>query len=233
VIERADVLLHLVLDPVTVEWLERLNSNARSLAGHYAIGKDRRETYAAMVEEILAEVRSGANVCVAFYGHPGIFVDPGHAAIKQARAEGFRARMLPGISAEDCLVADLGLDPAETGCQTYEATAFLLNRRQVDTSVLLILWQVGFLGQFATPPPDSALPLEALAERLADSYPPEHELIVYQASPYAIVGPFCERLALSDLPGFDVPPLATMVVPPTERATVDVTMLDRLGLPSP
>jgi hypothetical protein len=233
VIERADVLLHLVLDPLTVEWLERLNSNARSLAGHYAVGKDRRETYTAMVEEILAEVRTGAEVCVAFYGHPGIFVDPGHAAIKQARAEGFRARMLPGISAEDCLVADLGLDPAETGCQTYEATAFLLNRRQVDTSVLLILWQVGFLGQFATPPPGSPLPLEVLTERLADSYPAEHELIVYQASPYAIVGPFCERLALADLPGFDVPPLATMVVPPAERTTVDVTMLDRLGLSSP
>jgi len=29
--------------------------------------------------------------------------------------------MLPGISAEDCLVADLGIDPASSGCQSYEA----------------------------------------------------------------------------------------------------------------
>jgi hypothetical protein len=37
--------------------------------------------------------------------------------------------MLPGISAEDCLFADLGIDPGIYGCQSYEATDFLANGR--------------------------------------------------------------------------------------------------------
>src|SRR5437773_2103233 len=83
-------------------------------AGLSAPGKPRRETYAEMVEELLAPVRAGHNVCAAFYGHPGVFVNPGHEAIRRARAEGFPARMLPAVSALDCLVADLGIDPAAT-----------------------------------------------------------------------------------------------------------------------
>ena len=37
--------------------------------------------------------------------------------------------MLPAISAEDCLFADVGIDPAMTGCQSYEATDFMINGR--------------------------------------------------------------------------------------------------------
>ena len=65
-----------------------------------------------MAEAILEPVRAGKRVCAAFYGHPGVFVLPSHDAISRARAEGFEATMLPGVSAEDCLVADLGVDPA-------------------------------------------------------------------------------------------------------------------------
>jgi hypothetical protein len=35
--------------------------------------------------------------------------------------------MLPAISAEDCLFADLGVDPADHGCPSYEATDFLVH----------------------------------------------------------------------------------------------------------
>ena len=46
--------------------------------------------------------------------------------------EGFNAQMLAGISAEDCLFADLGLDPGKNGCQSFEATDFLIRRRQFE-----------------------------------------------------------------------------------------------------
>ncbi len=219
-------------DPVTASWLEGLNANAQSLDRFYEAGKDRRETYAEMTDAILAEVRRGGAVCTAFYGHPGVFVDPGHEAVRRARLEGFRARMLPGISAEDCLVADLGLDPAGTGCQTFEATAFLLGRRPVDPTALLVLWQVGFLGQLATTPHRPDPPLEVLCEYLAEFYPLDHEAIVYEASLYAVAKPFVRHVSLAALPDSEVPSMATLVVPPTERASLDATMLDRLGLPS-
>ena len=86
-------------------------------------------------------------MCAVFYGHPGVFVNPSHRAVAQARAEGFRAAMLPGVSAEDCLFADLGLDPGAHGCQSYEATDFVIRRRSCYPSALLILWQVGALGE--------------------------------------------------------------------------------------
>ena len=34
--------------------------------------------------------------------------------------------MLPGISAEDCLLADLGVDSAHNGLQSLEATDLLI-----------------------------------------------------------------------------------------------------------
>jgi uncharacterized protein YabN with tetrapyrrole methylase and pyrophosphatase domain len=230
-IERADEVLYLVADPLTAVWIERLNPNARSLDRHYEPGRDRAETYAAIVEETLGSVRAGRRVCVAFYGHPGVFVDPGHEAVGRAREEGFPARMLPAVSAEDCLVADLGLDPGELGCQSYEATAFLVYRFRVEPSALLILWQIGFLGQVATTTDPAPLPLDVLVERLAEHYPEEHEVVVYEAAVYPILEPHVERLPLAGLRDAEVPPMATLVVPPSARAQADNAMIDRLGLP--
>ena len=114
--QQADKLLYLVADPAATHWIEGLNSTAESLQGFYGEGKRRIVTYLEMVEHILFYVREGKRVCVAFYGHPGVFVFPAHESIKQARSEGFTAKMLPGISAEDCLFADLGVDPGSDGC---------------------------------------------------------------------------------------------------------------------
>jgi uncharacterized protein YabN with tetrapyrrole methylase and pyrophosphatase domain len=230
-IEHADEVLYLVADPLTAVWIERLNPDARSLDRHYEPGRDRGETYAAIVEETLAGVRAGRRVCVAFYGHPGVFVDPGHEAVRRARQEGFRARMLPAVSAEDCLVADLGLDPGELGCQSYEATAFLVYRFRVEPSALLVLWQVGFLGQLTTTADPAPLPLDVLVERLTEHYPAEHEVMVYEAAVYPILEPHVERLPLAALPAAEISPMATLVVPPATRAPADDAMIDRLGLP--
>jgi uncharacterized protein YabN with tetrapyrrole methylase and pyrophosphatase domain len=233
VIEWADEVLYLVADPLAAQLIEQLNPNARSLDGFYEPGKDRRETYAGIVEEILSSVRRRLDVCVAFYGHPGVFVEPGHEAIARARSEGFRARMLPGVSAEDCLVADLGIDPGESGCQSYEATAFLVYRYAVEPSALLILWQVGFLGQVTTPAHPTPLPMEVLVERLLDVYPDDHETIIYVAAAYPIWQPSVSRLPLAEVGSAEIHPMATMVIPPRARQAPDLTMLDRLGLPRP
>jgi hypothetical protein len=105
-----------------------------------------------MSELTLKYLREGLNVCVVYYGHPGVFVMPSHDSIRQARAAGFEAIMLPGISAEDCLFADLGIDPGRIGCQSFEATDFLVNRRKFDTSSHLILWQIGVIGDLSYDP---------------------------------------------------------------------------------
>jgi hypothetical protein len=228
---RAGEALYLVGDPVAAARLERLNPRCRSLHSFYANGKDRLETYEEMVTAILTPVRAGSRVCVAFYGHPGVFVYPAHQAIERARQEGFEARMLPGISSIDCLFADLDLDPAWRGCQIQHATDFLVRRCTPDTSGVLILLQIGVLGEarHLERPDWSRLPL--LVEYLGEFYPHEHEVIAYEASPYPIVGPTVRRSPLSRLPEAQLTLGMTLVVPAATEPAADPTMLDRLAQP--
>ncbi|RXW25182.1 hypothetical protein EST38_g698 [Candolleomyces aberdarensis] len=95
---------------------------------------------------MVRKVRSGQDVVGLFYGHPSVFVHPSHRAIKIAREEGYHAKMLPGISAEDWLFADLGIDPSVNGTTTYEATNLLTRDRPLNPASNLILWQVGVVG---------------------------------------------------------------------------------------
>lgn len=166
-----------------------------------------------MVEEILAPVRDGRQVCAAFYGHPGVFVFPSHQAIAQARREGFPARMLPGISAEDCLFADLGVDPATAGCQSYEATGFVELRPAVETRAALVLWQVGVVGSAEHSAEAVAPKLEALVDALLEVYPGDHEVVVYEASQYPGIAPIIRPVALTALIEA-VTPKSTLYVPP-------------------
>jgi precorrin-3B methylase len=231
-IEQADKLLFLVTEPITEHYLCELNSTGESLQRFYREGEDRFDTYMEMVDHVLGEVRSGKSVCVAFYGHPGIFVLPSHEAIKRAREEGFAARMLPGISAEDCLVADVGMDPGLPGCQTFEATDFLISGRHVDTSCSLILWQIGVIGVM-TYEHENYEPknLEVLVEYLSGYYGDEHEVIVYESSMYPLFDSEAQTVALRDLAKARVSPISTLYVPPkNERHGYDPHMLERLGM---
>jgi uncharacterized protein YabN with tetrapyrrole methylase and pyrophosphatase domain len=232
-IESADVVLCLVAEPAAYAWLQSLNPETRSLHRHYQLGRSRAEAYEAMTEEILCEVRQGRRVCAAFYGHPGVFVSPSHEAVRRARASGFPARMLPAVSAEDCLFADLGLDPARWGCQSYEATDFLLRKRVFDPTAALVLWQVGTIGSADASAEAQPTGLPVLVEFLLGRYPENHEVVVYEASPYAGFDPLVRRLPLGALAAEHVTALATLYVPPLEARAIDVTMLDRLGLSRP
>ena len=50
---------------------------------------------------------------------------------------------MPGISAEDCFYADMGVDPGNEGSQHFEVIQFMFYKRKVDPSAYLILRQVG------------------------------------------------------------------------------------------
>jgi uncharacterized protein YabN with tetrapyrrole methylase and pyrophosphatase domain len=227
-VQRADEVLYAVNDPVAAAWIERANPNARSLDSFYEAGKERRQIYTAISDEIVARVRSGADVCAVFYGHPGVFAWAGHDAIRRLRADGFPARMLPGVSTMDCLVADLGLDPAPSGSQSYEATDFLVRRRTIDTGALLILWQIGFIGTWHYEPVQNVRALPLLVERLLQLYPADHETILYEASPYPVAEPIVQRLPVASLAEAAVSPVATLVVPPRNEPEFDRVMLERL-----
>lgn len=229
-IERADELLYLMVDALADSWIAKLNPNAHSLRHHYAPERHRTETYEAMVEQILASVRARQRVCAAFYGHPGVFAYPSHESVRRAREEGFTARMLPSVSAEDCLFADLGVDPAESGCQSYEATDFLLRRRKFDPASALVLWQVAFIGIRGAPRAPAPKAFGVLVRYLLDFYDPAHETVLYEASPYPVEAAIVTRVRLGDLTDVELSPLATLYVPPNDTSQVDAAMEKRLRL---
>lgn len=211
----ADVVLSVMGDTLIQQWLEGLNPNTRSLQDHYARAPNRPAAYASMAEDIVQAVRAGNDVCAVFYGHPGVFVTPSHEAIRRVRAEGFEARMLPAVSAEDCLFADLGVDPGALGCQSYEARDFLVNARRFDPNAALILWQIAVLGDgtfsvFESNPRS----LEALSRVLMEVYPGEHMVTVYAAATLPVSSPGLETLMLRDLCRAGVTQASTLFIPP-------------------
>lgn len=228
-IEQAEVVFLAVSDPLVEQWVQGLHPDVRSLQPLYAEGKSRHETYREMVELMLAEVRAGKRVCGAFYGHPGVFAQAPHRAIAQARREGFEAVMEPGISAEDCLYADLGIDPGEFGCQHYEASQLLFHEHRLDTSAWLVVWQPGVAGdrsyrRFATP----ASHRQLLVDLLAADYPLDHPCTIYEAATLPFQAPRIERVALGGLAEARLQAQSTLVLPPATPLRRNQRMLARL-----
>lgn len=228
-IEAADVVFTLASDAVVELWLQQMNRDVRSLQPYYTEGKSRRGTYAEMVEAMLDEVRAGRRVCGAFYGHPGVFAQVPHDALARAKSEGFEACMEPGISAEDCLYADLGIDPGRFGCQHYEASQLLFFRRLIDPTAYLVLWQVGLAGdrsyeRFTT----GAAHRHLLVERLLQDYPADHQITIYEAATLPITKPRVESITLRELTQAAVHQHTTVVVPPARPMVRDDATLARL-----
>jgi hypothetical protein len=207
-----------------------MHGDVRSLQSCYREGKSRAESYREMIAAMLTEVRAGKRVCGAFYGHPGVFAGVPHQAIEQARREGYAAHMEPGISAEDCLYADLGIDPGRYGCQHFEASQLMLYRRRIDPSAYLVLWQVGVAGdrslaRFAT----GAAYRQVLVDVLTRDYPLDHAAIIYKVATLPTQQPRIARTTIGQLPSLDIDMHATVVIPPAHALQPDDAIRERLA----
>jgi hypothetical protein len=140
--------------------------------------------------------------------------------------------MVPGISAEDCLFADLGVDPASEGCQSFDATDFLVYRREFDPTCSLILWQISVIGETSYKLTACNMGgLRLLIDALQQYYEPTHETVVYEAAGYAASEPRTERVPLAKLADAAVTPASTLYVPSLPRRPPDLEIARRLGIP--
>lgn len=234
-IEQADVVFVLVSDPLVELWVKEFRPDMRSLQPFYgsgtADGKARSETYREMVDAMLAEVATGNRVCGVFYGHPGVFALVPHKAIAEARGAGYAAVMEPGISAEDCLYADLGIDPGTVGCQHFEAGQFVTHSRSVDLAAYLVLWQVAVVGdqttrRFEIGPAYRELLVDVLEH---SGYRRDHQAIVYEAATLPISEARTDRIRLGDLPRTELRLQTTLVIPPAQSMQRNQAVLDRIA----
>lgn len=230
VIKNADIVLAVVTQSALIN-LQMLNPNTHCLRHYYEQGKSRVITYQKMKQHIIDEVKAGKNVVAAFYGHPGVFVNPSHKAITELKDKGYKAEMLPGISAEDCLIADLGLDPSHYGCQSYEATQFLLRKYTLDPYMMQIIWQIGCIGEFTYNKNMHEHPgLVILRDRLLQSYPADHQAIIYEASTIPLAKPRMEYVAIKNLGEASPSAISTLVIPSIGLPDFDADTMNEFGL---
>lgn len=230
-IKNADIVFTGVSNYLVEMWIKELNPSTTSLQYLYEEGKDRRQTYREMVNIILAQVRQGKTVVGAFYGHPGIFAWAPHQAVRQALQEGFSAHMEPGISAEDCLYADLHIDPGACGAQHYETSQFMFNDIAINHTAYLILWQIGLAGDqtgsvFYTDNPYRRV----LINKLKKIYPSNHSLVLYECPTLPVDKVRIEKVSLDDLDRVAVSQHTTLVIPPWGKVNKDEVTLEALRI---
>ena len=229
-IENADIVFF-AGHPLMEMWVREMNANLHSLQIFYAEGKDRRITYKEMVNAMMTQVRAGKKVVGAFYGHPGVFAMPPHRVIATAKEEGYTAHMVPGISAEDCLYADLGVDPGIFGSQHFEASQFMFYQRNIDPSAYLILWQVGIAGDKSAAKLSTGKAYrEVLVELLNEYYPNEHKVALYECPTVAMKPPRIEWITLGDFVDAELSLITTMLIPPSQKIKKNQLIIDRLAL---
>jgi uncharacterized protein YabN with tetrapyrrole methylase and pyrophosphatase domain len=229
-IQEAQKVFYVVMDPITATWILRQSPGAESLLTCYAEGKSRSLTYKEMVEKIMSAVRSDLRVCAVYYGHPGVLVNSAQKVMNLCREEGYKARMLPAVSSEDCLFADLGVDPF-LGCHTFEATDFLLRERRFDPCCSLILYQVGIIAELTHNPSKSEHPgLKVLIDRLLLDYPADHPVILYEASESPFGKPWIHRTKLTEIDPSHLKIITTMYVFPREERAISKEVASRMGL---
>lgn len=231
-IKAADVVYYVLTDIVSESWVLDHAQVAHSMKGYYEEGTGRIHTYIRMANTVVDAARQGLRVCAVFYGHPGIFVTPSHEIIRLAKAEGIPARMLAGVSAEDCLVADFGFDPGKTGYAAYEATQLLTFPRTPDTSAWLVIWQPEATGDVAyTKNRDYGKKVAVLRDFLLKFYPPEAKVAVYEANTYSIGSPKIEWAMMKDLCSLQLSGISTLVIPPATKAAIDMANVHALDIP--
>lgn len=216
IIQSADKVLYLLNEDLLKEWIQREARLAVSLEPIYFGAEKRKEAYHQIVDYIVKEYEQVNSLCVIFYGHPTVFADAGLSAVREVRANGGVAIILPAISALGCLFTDLALDPGEHGCFSVDATELLIYQRRFDVHSHLIIWQAANLGSASLEKTDK---LAVLRDHLLKTYPKEHEICVYEAAILPGQRPKVDWLALNELGQAQLSFVSTLYVPPLGSGT--------------
>lgn len=183
------------------EFLEELGPKVSPLLEHYKEGESRLETYQNMATVVVDAALENPPVCFATYGHPTFYVFPTMLIQRAAALLDLRVHVVPGISAFDAVLIDLGLDPGLTGFQMYEATALLMQDRILQPDVPCLLLQVDTVeSALFTRRGSRAERFVRLQQHLLNFYPADHEVISVLSSTFPLLVPIRNRFPLSELP---------------------------------
>ena len=225
-IKTADSVLYLLNNEVLCEWVKKESRNSYSLSDSYFRYSDRISAYKEIEARIADELEKSDNVCVLFYGHPTVFATPGLNAAKEAKQRGANVKILPAVSAEDCLYADLMFDPGDVGCFSIEATKLLASKKELDISVHNIIWQIGVVGDFTTSVQKVNIDiLSCLQEFLLKYISEDVEVSLYEAAIYPGTEPYIKKIRLDNLIKTKMSSITTMYIPPQKIVEYDYKVI--------
>jgi uncharacterized protein YabN with tetrapyrrole methylase and pyrophosphatase domain len=186
-------------------------------------GEDRLSKYNRIAATVLEAALDHPPVTFAVAGHPMVFVYPTQQILAAAADLGLRVAVLPGISAFDCMIVDLGLDPGTGGVQMFETTALLLHQRALQPDVPCFLWQVGSVEtRLFTRMPSVPERYRRLEAHLIKYYPPDHRVKVVYSSSHPLADAAILEFAIRDMHehAAEIHPGATLYIPPARPAEI-------------
>ncbi|MBW1881018.1 MAG: hypothetical protein JRI25_07210 [Deltaproteobacteria bacterium] len=204
-------------------------------AESYRVRGARLNAYHHMAARTVDAALDHGPVAFAMTGHPLVYAYAPPLIIDMARLLGLTVQVLPGISALDCLFAELVLDPCTHGLQMYEATDLLLRRRPLQPDVPTLIWQVGNLEtRLHTDRMSQPERFERFREHLLRFYPPQHLVTAYFAAPIPLMPSTVLRFPLLEITDHaaTLHPGVTLYLPPVStRPIEDAELLDQIDSP--
>jgi precorrin-3B methylase len=199
------------------DWLRRrLSVNVVSLREHYLSNRARQDNYDAATAQIINFTGRGKIAGYITPGSPTVFDSVAQGLVRAAAESDFRVQIIPGISAIDTVMCDVGHDVAG-GLQIYDASWMVGHDIAIRNDVQCLLFQPGVFGTgYRANDTQPASALTGLRDFLLRFYPPTHVVHFVRSasspsgtthiSPYALRD-ICS-VSASDLAG------ASLFVPP-------------------
>lgn len=202
----------------------------------YVEGVERLKAYDIMSAMVLDAALNHPPVTLALYGHPLVFAYPPFQILQAASLLGLCVRILPGISAMDCLFVDLKLDPSTQGLQVYEATDLVLRRRPLQRDVPCLIWQIGALeSPFYSAARSKPERFSRFKDHLLQYYPAEHKAVAVFSSTMSGVESNLLACTIGEVGSQSarIHQGMTLYIPPTEtRPVKDEELLTQIGTPA-
>ena len=205
------------------KFLESKCGKVTDLTRLYVEGGDRLRTYREMAAAVVSAALDRPPVTFALYGHPLIFSYPPFLVREMARYLGLTVKLLPGISAMDCMFADLAIDPSMSGIQIYEATDILIRKRPLQNDVPALIWQIGSLetslySEHASGPER----FSRFKKHMFQFYPEKHVVYAVSSATHPLLRPQIYEFSIEKIDDYAQLLHAgfTLYVPPTEQRPV-------------
>lgn len=197
-------------------WIQQNSQNAISLEDIYFSQEARGKAYQLISNKIRSSLDDYDLIFVVLYGHPVFLSSITTLASSKLKEEGVDTHILPGISAFDCLMSDLQIDPIH-GCMIVDSSILISKEKKIDQTNHIVITQLAVtLTKKSIDIPIGDREMNLFKDYLLKYYSGDHEFIVYEASLYPHQPPKIIKSTIGELNVNMVSTISTGYIPPIQ-----------------